>query len=118
MLPRLHRWSIAALFHFRSRVKREPVRKHHVRNPYHSISIECGRSRACRTARTLVNRRFLAAEAPPLPLPGCDSANCICRYQHHEDRRSDLRRAADEHRAEHPYAGAERRQRRGRRSHD
>lgn len=118
MLPRLHRWSIAALFQFRSRVKHEPVRAHHVRNPYHAVAIECGRSRACRSARSLQGRRFLAGEAPRLPLSGCDNGTCVCRYQHFEDRRTDVRRAADEHRVEHPYAGAERRRQRGRRRND
>ncbi len=118
MLPRLHRWSIAALFQFRSRVKREPVRKHHVHNPYHAVAIECSRSRACRSARSLAGQRFLASDAPRVPLAGCDSAACTCRYQHFEDRRTDVRRAADEHRPEHPYAGAERRNRRGRRLND
>jgi hypothetical protein len=118
MLPRLHRWSISALFHFRSRVKREPVRAHQVRNPYHAVSIEGGRGRACRTVRGLAERRFLAHEAPRLPLAGCDSPVCSCRYQHHDDRRSDPRRAADERRVEHPYAGPERRRRPGRRVND
>ena len=118
MLPRLHRWSIAALFQFRSRVKSEPVRKHHVRNPFHAVAIDCGRGRACQTARRLQGQRFLASEAPRLPLADCDSATCACRYQHYEDRRMDVRRAADEHRAEHPYADAERRGHRGRRRND
>ncbi|MCC7460861.1 MAG: hypothetical protein IT480_00210 [Gammaproteobacteria bacterium] len=118
MIPRLHRWSIAALFQFRSRVKREPVIRHHVQNPYHAVAIHCGRGRACRTARRLEGQRFLAREAPRLPLPDCDSATCSCRYRHYEDRRMDVRRASDEHRVEHPYAGVERRQHRGRRCND
>jgi hypothetical protein len=118
MLPRLHRWSIAALFQFRSRVKHEPVRKHQVRNPYHAVSIDCGRARVCRTARGLQGQRYLAGEAPRLPLAGCDSPGCTCRYRHFDDRRMDVRRAADEHRAEHPYSGAERRGPRGRRCND
>jgi hypothetical protein len=109
MIPRLHRWSITALFQSRSRVKHEPVRAHHVRNPFHAVSIACDRRHACRTARGFGDRRFLASAAPTLPLASCDSVACTCRYEHHDDRRIDPRRAADEGRAEHPYAGAERR---------
>jgi len=31
--------------------------------------------------------RYLANEAPELPLPGCDTGECDCRYQYHKDRR-------------------------------
>ncbi len=118
MLPRLHRWSISALFHFRSRVKHEPVRRHQVRNPFHAVGIDSPRARCCHAARALKGQRFLAGDAPRLPLPDCDSAACTCRYQHFEDRRMEVRRASDEHRVEHPYAGAERRGQRGRRLSD
>ena len=118
MIPRLHRWSISGLFNFRARVKREPVRAHRARNPFHAVSITCSRRQVCGAARGLTGQRFLAAEAPSLPLASCDSAACACRYEHHEDRRFDPRRAADEGRAEHPYAGAERRGHRGRRRND
>jgi hypothetical protein len=31
--------------------------------------------------------RYLSNEAPELPLPGCDTGECSCRYQYHMDRR-------------------------------
>lgn len=42
---------------------------------------------ACRAAWDQQKVRYLAAEAPELPLSGCDVDKCVCRYVHHEDRR-------------------------------
>jgi hypothetical protein len=52
----------------------------------HAVSVESD-FMVCDAARTLGDKRFLSAEAPPLPLPGCDRGRCECRYVHHEDRR-------------------------------
>jgi hypothetical protein len=54
---------------------------------FHAVSIKYGKD-ACSAARNLTGQRFLASEAPRLPLPGCDAAVCECRFTHHEDRRS------------------------------
>ena len=62
--------------------------------PYHAVSVQPG-PKACQQARSQRERRFLSREAPRLPLPGCDSAECRCSYQHHEDRRQQSRRASD-----------------------
>lgn len=43
----------------------------------------------CAAVRGIENRRFLSAEAPPLPLAGCDVERCTCHYRHHADRRSE-----------------------------
>jgi len=119
MIPRPHRWSIAGLFGLGSPAKPKPVRLQQVREPFHSVSIICDRRQACRTARGFGERRFLAREAPTLPLTSCEKATCACRYEHHDDRRADPRRATDEGRAEHHYSGPERRhQQRGRRRGD
>jgi hypothetical protein len=67
---------------------RKPVRK------FHAVSIVPG-PRACAAARELNGQRFLSGDAPPLPLKGCGSGNCECRYQHHEDRRKGGRRLHD-----------------------
>ena len=43
----------------------------------------------CRAAMQLRNNAFLAAAAPPLPLPDCDRKDdCLCEYSSHDDRRS------------------------------
>ena len=63
-------------------------------NSYHAVSIKPG-PRCCQTAKTMSGVRFLSKQAPRLPLPQCDAASCECKYVHHEDRRSDDRRASD-----------------------
>jgi hypothetical protein len=47
---------------------------------------------ACMAAAEQQDRRYLAAEVPDLPLSGCDSGECYCRYQYHEDRRENENR--------------------------
>jgi hypothetical protein len=54
---------------------------------YHAVAIRSS-SNACEAARELEGVRFLASEAPKLPLPACDRPHCECRFQHYEDRRS------------------------------
>jgi hypothetical protein len=44
---------------------------------------------ACTGARRLRERRWLSGEAPRLPLAGCDSTRCQCRYRRHADRRDE-----------------------------
>jgi hypothetical protein len=36
----------------------------------------------------IVGQRFLANEAPELPLPGCSAKKCECHFVHFRDRRS------------------------------
>jgi hypothetical protein len=47
---------------------------------------------ACETARSLAGQRFLAKEAPSLPLPGCGAGKCSCTFAKLADRRTDDRR--------------------------
>lgn len=44
-------------------------------------------STCCAEVEKVQGVRFLSAEAPHLPLPGCDEPNCHCDFRHHEDRR-------------------------------
>ena len=62
-----------------------PVQKD--RAKYHAVSIKPG-AYACSAANDIAGQRFLAAEAPNLPLPGCDAAECECHFTHHKDRRT------------------------------
>ena len=62
--------------------------------PHHAVVVVPGRH-ACNEAVALRGRRFLSREAPVLPLAGCGSAQCECRYEHHDDRRKGFRRARD-----------------------
>jgi hypothetical protein len=62
-------------------------------SPYRGVAIKPGKN-GCASARTLEERRFLALEAPRLPLPNCDATVCQCRYSHFEDRREHDRRSS------------------------
>lgn len=53
----------------------------------HAVSIQMGPF-PCDAVRGLREQRFLSADAPPLPRPGCDKSRCDCRYRHHSDRRT------------------------------
>jgi len=54
---------------------------------YHAVSIKYSSS-ACNAAKAMAGVRLLSTEAPRLPLPDCDAAECQCRFAHHPDRRS------------------------------
>jgi hypothetical protein len=54
---------------------------------YHAVSIKPG-AYACSAANDLAGQRFLASEAPSLPLSDCNAADCECHFTHHKDRRS------------------------------
>jgi hypothetical protein len=57
------------------------------RAKYHAVSIKPG-AYACRAANELAGQRFLASDAPSLPLPACDADECDCHFIHHNDRRN------------------------------
>ena len=49
--------------------------------------------RGCDAARELEGQRFLASEAPLLPLRECTASfDCDCKYQKWDDRRQETRR--------------------------
>lgn len=63
--------------------------------PYHAVAIRCN-DNSCQVAIDSQFQRHLSAEAPLLPLDGCDRPDqCECRYQHYEDRRGEPRRRSD-----------------------
>lgn len=88
---------------------------------YRAVSI-VHTGKCCQIAKDIGQKRFLAREAPPLPLPECAlSGECTCRFRKHEDRRqNDERRGPGLTTSGIWYAGPERRQGtpRGRRSTD
>jgi hypothetical protein len=59
------------------------------RKPYQSVSLVPGPS-ACEAVRNNKDQRFLTREAPLLPLEGCGTEKCACKYVHHEDRRDGM----------------------------
>lgn len=82
----LSNWFLRRKIDAQARQSRQPVEHRRIGNPYHAVSIESG-SRACEAARAYDGKRFLSTSAPMLPLQGCTSASCQCRYVHHSDRR-------------------------------
>jgi hypothetical protein len=102
----------------KSKVRGNTVRHHVVSNPFHAVSISSP-ARNCAAAREFEGKRFLSREAPPLPLNSCTAVTCTCRYAHHDDRRSSLRRASDVTQAQNKFfRGDERRRAGGRRITD
>ena len=95
------------------------IQKKKVALAFHAVTIVSGRH-ACTAARTLAGKRFLSSEAPILPLKDCNSEECECRYEHHEDRRIGPRRARELGVAIDGFEGDEQRskQKRGRRKTD
>ena len=78
---------------------------------YHCVEVRAGVP-ACNAVRHLGNVRFLSAEAPSLPVPGCTVQKCGCSYLHHDDRREDDRRNPYGQWANVPHSiGGERRRR-------
>ena len=62
---------------------------------WHAVSVQAGEP-PCDAVLRMRNVRFLAAEAPRIPVPYCAwPARCQCVYRHHADRRVGLRRIAD-----------------------
>lgn len=59
---------------------------------WHAVEIRSG-ANACEAAKANLKQRFLAREAPLLPLRDCDRRQqCECKYRHHDDRRAGPRR--------------------------
>jgi hypothetical protein len=50
------------------------------------------RNDACDAARALEGQRFLAKDAPALPLPACTAQQCSCSFGKLADRRTEGRR--------------------------
>jgi len=96
----------------------------HIRisNPWHAVAVRSSRA-ACPACKAIAGVRFLAREAPKLPLANCHhAAVCHSTYEHFDDRREGPRRNAEQEfprmQAPPPPAERERRRARGRRSTD
>ena len=89
------------------------------KNPYQAVSIAHGLVN-CQAVRDIQGKRFLASEAPMLPLEDCTESNdCMCKYQKWDDRRQEDRRMSDSGIGGQYFHGEEKRSiRRGRRSTD
>lgn len=54
--------------------------------PYQGVSIDPFEN-ACFNVLELKNKRFLATQVSTLPVIGCNTVHCKCKYIHHADRR-------------------------------
>ena len=84
---------------------------------WHAVAI-IATATSCAAARACKDKRYLSAEAPRLPLAGCDAARCECRYGHFDDRRRGPRRAEEKGSATPKRVAVDNRARRGRRTTD
>ena len=67
------------------------------RRLFHAVSIKPRDGCECDAASQQRELRFLSDEAPQLPLDGCDRpTECRCVFVHYDDRRTAIRREADE----------------------
>jgi hypothetical protein len=67
----------------------------HLANPWHAVSIVSARA-DCPVCSRYKDVRFLATEAPNLPLSDCpDPKACKSVYRHYQDRRAGPRRAVE-----------------------
>ncbi len=67
---------------------------HEVPQNFHAVSVIARNTIKCAAVAMIEKKTFLSADAPRLPLEGCDSKpTCQCVYKHHEDRRMGPRRA-------------------------
>lgn len=73
----------------------------------------------CAAADALQGQHFAFADAPELPVPGCDSANCTCQFKGLKDNRTGHRRTHEDRRheirfdKEHPDRRSRKSRRRG-----
>jgi hypothetical protein len=78
---------------------------------WHAVSVVGGPG-PCLAVERLGPKRFLADEAPRLPLPECSYAwRCKCVYRHFPDRREGPRRAAEQYGLPRPRIAPECKQR-------
>ena len=67
------------------------------RNKYHGVLVKTNGKYICEAAFFLNGARFLANEAPSLPLHACaHTQKCRCVYKHFDDRRTSVRRESDD----------------------
>ncbi len=87
-------------------------------NAFQAVGV-IARSQGCPAVGAVQGVRFLARQAPRLPLPDCDrAASCRCRFEKFADRRTLVQRSPYNNATLFNIAGAEKRGNRGRRSGD
>lgn len=85
------------------------------RPSYRCVKIEAG-SNACQHVQVLLEKPILVDNAPRLPLPDCNTAQCSCKFLRYDDRRSgEDRRTSSAEAAANAKIYADKRVRRDRR---
>ena len=85
---------------------------------FYGVSVRPGNN-CCDAVKAIARNRYLQGEAPTLPLPDCDRADCRCVMKPEDDRRSHIDRRDDAFSAYgvnlnwHPRRRKEARERRG-----
>jgi hypothetical protein len=104
-----------------TKVDEEPAAPAKVRRvriqPWHAVTIAAPAS-ACAAAQACKGKRYLSRDAPRLPLAGCDTTQCECKYRHFPDRRGQPRRHDEKGAAPQAREKNNRRISRGRRAVD
>lgn len=117
-LPKRAKTSLLSGLLARFNGRKEPPAASAPLRPFQAISIYRGLI-CCDSARKFSEHRFLARDAPSLPLSGCTMPEkCHCKYIKHKDRRSESRRLVDFGMVARLFDGRDRRKRGGRRSGD
>jgi hypothetical protein len=62
---------------------------------YRGAEVVANPSECCQAAKAIAGQRFLPEETPMLPLASCEVTDCRCTYKRFDERRTELRRAAD-----------------------
>lgn len=65
------------------------------RSRFRGVQLNPNNEDCCEAVRASLGKRFLSDSVPMLPLPECDAGDCGCTYELFDDRRTDIRRAAD-----------------------
>ncbi|MET0986414.1 MAG: hypothetical protein ABW034_13500 [Steroidobacteraceae bacterium] len=97
----------------------QPARAASKPRPFQAVAVFRGVP-CCELARRFSEHRFLAKDAPSLPLPSCTMPHkCTCRFLKFTDRRESMqRRLMDVGIGNQMFGGRERRAVRGRRTND
>ena len=75
-------------------IRRNKKIKRKLRGKYSAITINAP-DNACEKVKNLIGHRFLAKDAPLMPLQHCPRRNvCNCVYEYHSDRRSSDERSS------------------------
>jgi len=85
---------------------------------WHAVAVVLHTS-SCAAAALCRNKKYLAKDAPRLPMPSCESPdNCKCTFRHYLDRREGARRSNELGIVSVDQSKTEQRMKKGRRIHD